>query len=240
MEAKVPVLAVALGAVLAPVALAQSAAQGTAEDFDSAHSAVMNDPSMQTERPILDAPEPPEPRESIGWLAAIFDGIAGFLGALGPIVQVLVYGGIAALVGTIVYMIFGEAIRARFKPRDKDGDPKEDVVIEDIRPDAAAARSLLEEADALAKQGRFAEAAHLLLFRSIEDIQIKRGERVPQALTAREIGTLPTLPDRARTALSPIIAVVERSFFGGRTVDETGWVTARRSYEDFAFGGAWR
>ena len=80
---------------------------------------------------------------------------------------------------------------------------------------------------------------HLLLFRSIEDIQTRIEIGVPRSLTAREIGKLGFLPDRARTALSPIIAIVERSFFGGRDVDESGWHTARASYEDFAFGEQW-
>jgi hypothetical protein len=109
----------------------------------------------------------------------------------------------------------------------------------DLRPDAAAARSLLEEADALARQGRFAEAVHLLLFRSIEDIQERVDGGVPNSLTAREIAALGKLPARARRALAPIIQVVERSFFGGRAVEADGWQEARSSYEDFAFGEGW-
>ena len=62
---------------------------------------------------------------------------------------------------------------------------------------------------------------------------------MPRSLTAREIGSLGYLPGRARSALGPIIAIVERSFFGGRDVDESGWQTARASYEDFAFGEGW-
>jgi hypothetical protein len=58
-------------------------------------------------------------------------------------------------------------------------------------------------------------------------------------MTAREIAGLGRLPERAKRGLKPIIQVVERSFFGGRAVDEGGWHEARRSYEDFAFGEAW-
>jgi hypothetical protein len=47
------------------------------------------------------------------------------------------------------------------------------------------------------------------------------------------------LPDRVRNALTPIIRIVERSFFGGRDVDEAGWKQARASYHAFAFGEAW-
>ena len=41
-------------------------------------------------------------------------------------------------------------------------------------PEEAGARSWLEEADALAREGRFAEAIHHLLFRSVEDICRRR------------------------------------------------------------------
>ena len=41
---------------------------------------------------------------------------------------------------------------------------------EEWTPEERGARSWLQEADALARQGRFAEAIHHLLFRSIDDI----------------------------------------------------------------------
>ena len=112
------------------------------------------------------------------------------------------------------------------------------AAIEDQRPDPKRAATLLEEADALAAEGRFAEAVHLLLFRSIEDLRERRSGGVPQSLTAREISSLSDLTQRTREALSPIIRIVENSFFGGRPVDQTGWQSARSSYESFAFGGA--
>lgn len=112
-------------------------------------------------------------------------------------------------------------------------------MLTDIRPDGDRARSLLEEADALAREGKFAEAVHLLLFRSIEDVQERLEGGVPTSMTAREIAGLGSLPERARRALRPIIQIVENSFFGGRDVDAAGWQSARRSYEDFAFGDGW-
>ena len=50
---------------------------------------------------------------------------------------------------------------------------------------------------------------------------------------------LQNLPERAKRGLGPIIRIVERSFFGGRPVDSDGWLEARASYEDFAFGEGW-
>lgn len=203
--------------------------------LDAAHEAYLKKKDLQLERPEYDAPEAPPPKPPPSWLRAIF----AFLDTLAPVFQILFYGFAAAVVLGFLYFMFGEALRVRFgKPKLGDDGPGDDVLA-DVRPDAATARSLLEEADALARAGKFAEAVHLLLFRSIEDIQTRLEGGVPKSLTAREIGGLGRLPTRAKQGLRPIIEIVERSFFGGRDVDADGWQQARASYEDFAFGEGW-
>ena len=205
------------------------------EAVDRAHAGYLKDGELQLTRPEEEFEVPPPPSETPDWLEAV----GRFLNSLGPVFQVVFYIAAALVVLGILYFIFGEAIRLRFGGRkDKTQKPVDDVLV-DVRPDAAAARSLLEEADALARQGRFAEAVHLLLFRSIEDIQERVEGGVPTSLTAREIAGLGKLPERAKRGLKPIIMVVERSFFGGRPVDADGWQEARQSYEDFAFGEGW-
>jgi hypothetical protein len=202
--------------------------------IDQAHAGYLQDTELQLVRPEqnLDIPEPdPPPR----WLQAIFD----FLATLGPVFRVVFWAAVGLVVAGLLYFIFGEAIRMRFGGTKKVKAKATDDVLVDLRPDAAAARSLLDEADALANRGQFEEAVHLLLFRSIEDIQQRLEGGVPNSLTAREIAGLGKLPERARRALAPIIQVVERSFFGGRPVNAESWQEARRSYEDFAFGAGW-
>lgn len=201
---------------------------------DRAHAGYLDDAELQLTRPEQDI-EIPEPSPPPGWLRAF----GRFLQSLGPVFEVIFWIAVGLVAAGLLYFLFGEAIRLRFGGKRKPKDERKDDVLVDIRPDAASARSLLEEADALAREGRFAEAVHLLLFRSIEDIQERLEGGVPNSLTAREIASLGRLPDRARRALKPIILVVERSFFGGRAVDADGWQEARRSYEDFAFGEAW-
>ena len=201
---------------------------------EAAHEAYLREGDLQLERPEeadIDI-EPPEPP---GWLQAIGD----FLEALGPLFRLIFWVAVGAVVLGLLYFLFGEAIRMRLGFTRKHQVKAADDVLTDIRPDAARARSLLEEADALAREGRFAEAVHLLLFRSIEDVQERLEGGVPTSLTAREIAGLGSLPDRARRALKPIIQIVENSFFGGREVDAAGWQSARRSYEEFAFGEGW-
>lgn len=234
-----------MAAVLIALCLAPAGrghAQIEEQTLEEAHQAFLANPDMQLERPTEATPaEAPEPQRqrSDSWLRAIGEFIGGLLSALGPAFRVLFYLMIGAIVLAVLYFIFGEALRTRFGQKDQKQEKPTDDLLEEFRPDAVAARTLLEEADALARDGRYSEAVHLLLFRSIQDIQMKRGEGVPPSLTAREIGGLSGLPHKARSALSPIIAIVERSFFGGRDVDEDNWRSARSSYETFAFGESW-
>ncbi len=218
-----------------PVEFEDGRLRSDADTIREAHADYLRKGGLQFERPEREpeAIEPPPPPP--GWLRAF----ARFLESLGPLFTYLFYAVAALVVLGVLYFLFGEALRVRFGGS---GDGKlnsGDDVIPDFRPEASAARSLLEEADALARAGKFAEAVHLLLFRSIEDLQTRLETGVPRSLTAREIGQLNHLPTRARTALGPIIRIVERSFFGGRDVDESGWTEARASYEEFAFGGEW-
>ena len=110
----------------------------------------------------------------------------------------------------------------------------------DWAPEIAPARALLREADALAGEGRFAEAIHLLLWRSLEDIRRRRPRLLRPSLTSRDIAAAAELPDAARTTFAAIARVVERSLFGGVPVGADDWAACRGSYADFALPGAWR
>ncbi len=202
--------------------------------IDAAHADYLRRTDLQLTRPEADL-DPVEFDPPPGWLQSV----ARFLDWLGPLFRWIFYAAAAAVICGVLYFLFGEAVRLRLGFGAGRKRPGKDDGLIDLRPDATRARSLLDEADALARAGRFAEAVHLLLFRSIEDIQQKIDGGVPRSLTAREIAGFERLPARARGALQPIIRIVEQSFFGGRQVDQDGWTTARTSYEDFAFGAAW-
>jgi hypothetical protein len=101
-------------------------------------------------------------------------------------------------------------------------------------PSQAKAAALLEDADRLAAEGRYGEAAHLLLQRSVSHIAEARPDWLHPASTAREIASLQTLPERARSAFGVIAARVERSLFALRELDVTDWHEARTAYADFA------
>lgn len=205
--------------------------------LDQALAAYETDDQLQRTRPPAkaDVPfEPPTRRPPNPFLQAIADFFRAIGGVLGYALAGLVF--IAILAG--LYMMFGEqlALRRRQKPKPSGPDLS---VQNDFQPGAVRARALLDEADALAAEGCFDEAVHLLLFRSIHDIQERTRGVIRQSFTAREIGTLDVLPGPVRATLFPIIQIVERSFFGGRKVNEAGWRDARAAYQDFAFGSAW-
>ena len=62
------------------------------------------------------------------------------------------------------------------------------------RPEEGQAVQLLDEADVLANEGRYDEAARLLLHRSIGEIDSHRPDLVRPALTSRDIAGHPLLP----------------------------------------------
>ena len=92
----------------------------------------------------------------------------------------------------------------------------------------------MEEADRLAGEGRFEEATHLLLQRSVNQIATAQPGWVEPSTTARELAALQALPHSARSAFGTIAERVERSLFALRSLDRGDWETARAAYAEFA------
>jgi hypothetical protein len=207
---------------------AEKAATVDADLFDKAHRQLVADSAIQFElQPYVIQPPPP-------WVKAL----AQFFEAIFPLLRVLFWLAVAAAAAFLLLAIARRVQDGRWswprrRPRQADAAPS-------WRPEEAPARALLSEADALAAQGRYAEAAHLLLFRSIEDIDNRRPNLVRPALTSRDIAGAPALPPGPRTSFSSIVMMVERSLFGGRTLGEGEWRQCRAAYEDFAFASAWK
>jgi hypothetical protein len=107
------------------------------------------------------------------------------------------------------------------------------------QPSPERARLLLIDADALAAQGRYAEAAHLLLRICIQEIGERRPGAVAPAFTAREIARLEALTPRARSVFSAIALVVERCLFGGRALVENDFAQVRAEFAQFAATDLW-
>ncbi|MEO1489836.1 MAG: hypothetical protein AAFR88_10445, partial [Pseudomonadota bacterium] len=101
-------------------------------------------------------------------------------------------------------------------------------------PDASESRALLEDADKLAAEGRYDEAARLLLQRSVSQIATAKPDWVEPSSTARELAALPALSAAARSAFSVISEAVERSLFALHALNREEWERARGAYADFA------
>lgn len=107
------------------------------------------------------------------------------------------------------------------------------------RPEETQAAQLLDEADVLAGQGRYDEAARLLLHRSIGEIDAHRPDLVRPALTSRDIAGHPALPRGPAAAFARIAALVERSLFARRPLGADDWQDCRTAYREFAFAEGW-
>lgn len=205
-------------------ATAGAEAGGIAE----AHRRLLADGSIQFDLPTYVPPKPP------AWL----EPLARVLEWLGPYMKAIfwamVIAGAAVILLLVVMELRGVAWRLPWRSRPEKAAPEETW-----RPDAAAARSLLSEADALARSGNYDEAVRLLLHRSIEDISGRMPQFLRPSLTARDIAAAEVLPRTPRAAFTQIARIVEAALFARQSVGLDGWREAREAYERFAFRDAW-
>lgn len=178
--------------------------------------------------PPIKPPETPDWLRRLGeWLGELFMPLAKALGMSWPTVQYILIA-LAILLVLIVLWVLLRPLIARL--RDREVADEEDQ----WAPDRDAAALLLADAERLAQEGRYEEAVHLLLQRSVRQIADARPGWLHPASTAREIAQFPMLPEKARAAFAVIATRVERSLFALRGLDEADWRAARDAYADFA------
>ena len=221
-----------------------------AERFTAAHDALKADPSVQfTLAPAPPPPQPPAWLKALGeWLTEVLEPVGRFLGWISsfmpdaPYARIFLWTVIAIAAAALLWMAYQRIRYGEWRlPRRRPAPTRPaELPEEEWAPDAAQGRAWLNEADAMAEQGRYAEAVHHLLFRSIEDIARRRPRLVRPALTSRELAAAEAIPAPARDLFAGIARLVERSLFGGRPVAADDWATARAAYADFALPGAWR
>ena len=203
----------------------------------AAHARLLQDKSLQFQFAVF---QPPKNIHLPGWLQWFNRAAGAVINAIGAGLGWIFWGGLALVLGLVLFFIVREIARSRWPglfKRTRKAKPREAPL--DWRPDPGMARALLEEADRLAAAGDYAGAAHLLLYRSIQDIEGRRPRLVRPALTTRDIAGHADVPTPARHAFADIADVVEKSFFGGRSVDAGAFAACRRAYEAFAFPEAW-
>ncbi|HWF00722.1 MAG TPA: hypothetical protein VG248_13055 [Caulobacteraceae bacterium] len=206
----------------------------TASSLQALHQRLLRDRGLQ-----FDFSQAPPPPQLPKWLLEALQAVGKAVVWAWPGLKIFFWVALAAAVAAVLYLIFREAIEARW-PSLKQRRRKIVGTSVDFTPDSAVARALLGDADALAADGRFDDAARLILRRSIQDIDERRPRVVRPALTAREISGLPELPALARETFARMAAIVETSLFAGRALAKDDFADCRAAYEAFAFPGAWR
>ena len=181
------------------------------------------------------APEPD--KKSLEMWRKIADAIGGFFHAVGevfapiaPVVPWLLYG----LAAAIIVLLLSPVVRLFITTRFERLFQRHHLVADaPWRPSRAAVATLLSEIDALAEKGEYDEAVHLLLVRSVADINGFRPDLVRPHYSARDILSHPLLPDAARPAFRAIVQWVEKSYFAGLAVGKAGFDACRAAYVDF-------
>lgn len=180
------------------------------------------------------APVPPEPPpvtpewiKALGrFLQNLLEPLGSLLGKSWSTVEMLLL--VAAVLGAlwIAWALLWPVWQAR-KARIT-------VAAPEWTPAREEALALLEDADRLAALGRFDEAAHLLLRRSVGQIAKARPGWLTPSSTAREIGAIRELPHAAQAAFALIAGLVERARYALRGLDAADWAQARDAYARFA------
>jgi hypothetical protein len=217
-----------------------TAEAGISWTFDAvarAHARLLADHSLQFRFTASSAPPSPP------WLQALLKmlGAAGHaLRAAGPVIQVLFWVFVAVIILGALFLI-ARAIRRTWPSLGGRGrKPARTAPMPlDLRPSPQRAAALLEEADRLAAEQRFEEAAHVLLFHTIADLGTRRPRALRAALTSRDIAALAEIPTPARDAFGTIAERVEHSFFGGRRLGAGDFSTCRAAYMAFASPQSW-
>jgi len=110
------------------------------------------------------------------------------------------------------------------------GPPDEDVV---AKP--------LGDAEELARRGLFAEAIHVLLLRTLDELRRRSRNPIPRSLTSREILARVPLGDGARTELGSLVTAVEVTHFGDEVPGQDDYRMCLDHFQRFAHayrGGA--
>jgi hypothetical protein len=209
------------------------AAQG-ADGFTRDWQALRADADIQFApiKPPEDAPPPDWLKALSEFLGQLFSPIDDALNALGRAIGVSgqVMTGLVIAIGVALLAYLAWRLIAPYRLRRR----KPEQAAPEWSPDADEAMALLEDADRLAAEGRYDEATHLLLKRSVGQIAAARPDWLEPSSTAREISELPALPERARGAFFTIAERVERSLFALRSLSADDWHAARAAYAEFA------
>lgn len=135
------------------------------------------------------------------------------------------------LLGAVVLAVVARIVRLLL---DRNRGSAEDEPRQSRQADAAipanVATPTLREADELAAEGRFAEAAHLLLGAALAYLKQRVAPGLAESLTSREVIAAVDLNQDRRSALLSIVDAVEVSHFGNHPLDGSGYGHCRACF----------
>lgn len=174
----------------------------------------------------------PSPSSGPGVLDAAVGALFAFLG---PIVYWLTWIAVVVAVVLLATFLLREAWRSlgsssRAEP------PPSPPPAEPPAPAAAAAPPSWPEIEALAAEGAFGEAVHLVFLHLLERLRAEGRLVLRSAATGREAVHKAELPGSSREDLADLVATVERFHFAGRELVQEDWERSRRIHRKLAEG----
>lgn len=94
--------------------------------------------------------------------------------------------------------------------------------------------TILDAADRLAGAGRYGEAIHFLLLNGLQHAGRRARQRIPPALTNRELLRALPLAENMARALSVLVRLSERSHFGDAAPSAADYQLSREKFQLFA------
>src|SRR5262245_46794733 len=132
------------------------------EGFRAAHDALLADPTLQFD---LDTAAIPQQEPPPDWIRAIAD----FIEFIAPALNYIFWAGLAFIAAFSLYAIVKEIAGGEWAWAKKEKPKPVEIATPQFRPTVERAKALLEEADRLAREGKFAEAVRIILHHSIDD-----------------------------------------------------------------------
>lgn len=152
----------------------------------------------------------------------------GVASPLSAVMRMIVYGILVVAIVMVVMWLVRDLRR---------GSDKESLEGEEV-PQPTVDQDVLErpvgDADELARAGRYAEAIHTLLLRTLVELVRATRTRVPASLTSREILARVPLVPAAREALYQLVTTVEVTYFGDDVPQQADYERCRQEFARFA------
>ena len=200
-------------------ALPTSAAEpGRQSDIDQARKAAMERGAYQTDLPLGRGKRPPEGESMFGWL----DALAPFMGFLIRAVAILA-------IAILLIFVVRSALDRLAENRAHAGEADRAAVSirgEDFRID-------MDEIRLLAGAGKFGEAIHALLLRTLQELCRLSALEIGQAKTSREILQEFPLESAPRRDLAALVNATELAYFGLRDATDDDYRDCLSHFERF-------